>query len=168
MDRILLTLLFGAIGGYIGSKTSLPSGTLLGAMLAVGIANLSGFQGKLPPNISFITQVVIGCIIGLNINQKNVKALSELIMPSVIIVAGLIFMSIVLGILLYKFTGIDYITALFSTSPGGLSSIILITESYGAETHIVMLFHTLRLITVVTLMPIIIKWTYNIAEILKL
>ena len=66
--------------------------------------------------------------------------------------------SLLLGLFISKVTGMDLVTALFSTSPGGLSNIVLISDAYGAQTHIVALLHIFRLISVVIFMPIIVKF----------
>jgi len=162
MDKIFITLLIGILGGLLGHKTGLPSGTLLGAMLAVGVFNMTTGSGKLPTQTSLVTQILVGTIIGLNFNIGNLKAISQLILPSVITVIGLMSMSIILGVILYKTTGLDLVTALFSTCPGGLTSMTLVANEYGAQTEVVVLFHTLRLVSVITLMPflskVVIKW----------
>lgn len=157
MDKIFITLLIGISGGLLGHKTGFPSGTLVGAMLAVGIFNMITNTGKLPTKTSLVTQILVGTIIGLNFNTGNIKAISQLILPSIIAVIGLLSMSIVLGVVLYKTTGQDLVTALFSTCPGGLTSMTLVANEYGAQTQVVVLFHTLRLVSVITLMPFLSK-----------
>ena len=156
--KFLMTLLVGALGGIIGVKLKLPAGALFGAMAATAIYNLLSGKGYIPPQADTILQIVIGAAIGLNFNMETIKGLGSIFLSAVIMVAGLLIFSVILGWLIHRFTGIDLITAIFSASPGGLSNIVLISNAYGAQAHIVALLHTLRLISVVVFMPVIVKF----------
>ncbi len=164
MEKTVLTLLVGCLGGYFGSKTNMPSGVLLGSMFFVGIYNLVGKTGYIPPSFSLVVQILIGSIIGLNFTLENIKSLSQLFFPSVLVVLGMLIMSVVFGVILSKLAGLDLVTSLFATSPGALSAMALLTESYGAKSHVVVLLHTFRLVSVITFMPLIIKGTLRLIK----
>ena len=83
--------------------------------------------------------------------------LKKIIIPSIILVIGLTTLSVILGYTIHKFTGIDLPTALFSAAPGGLTDMTIMSESFGAKTHIVALLHLIRLTTVLTVLPMVIK-----------
>jgi membrane AbrB-like protein len=153
-----MTLLVGTAGGIIGIKLKLPAGALFGAMVATATYNLLTSKGYVPPQANTILQIVIGATIGLNFNMENIKGLGSIFFSAVIMVIGLMVFSLILGFIISKVTGMDMITALFSASPGGLSNIVLISDAYGAQAHIVALLHTLRLVSVVVFMPIIVKF----------
>ena len=157
VTRFIMTLLVAAAGGIIGIKLKLPAGALFGAMVATAVYNLLTNKGFVPPQANIVLQIVIGATIGLNFNMETIKGLGSIFGAALIMVAGLMVFSLVLGVIISKVTGMDLITAIFSTSPGGLSNIILISDAYGAQSHIVALLHTLRLVAVVVLMPIIAK-----------
>jgi len=78
--------------------------------------------------------------------------------PALILVVGLTTFSLILGFIIHKVTGMDLLTALFSCSPGGLADMSIISEAYGAETAKVVILHSLRLMTVVTLFPLIFNY----------
>lgn len=157
LGKIVMTLLVGSLGGLIGYKSPLPAGALLGAMIAVGIFNMATGLGYMPSKSTLIVQVLLGSIIGLSFSKDNLQLLSKYIFPSIAIVLALLFLSIILGMLLHRFTGMDLATSLFATSPGALSSMSLLAEAFGAKAHIVVLFHTLRLVMVILIMPFVIK-----------
>lgn len=157
LSKIIMTLLVGSLGGLIGYKSPLPAGALLGSMIAVGIFNLMTGLGYMPSKSSLIVQVILGSIIGLSFSKENLQLLSKYLLPSLVIVLTLLLLSIILGMLLYRFTGMDLATSLFATSPGGLSAMSLLAEAFGAQAHIVVLFHTLRLVLVLLIMPFVIK-----------
>lgn len=156
--RFIMTLLVGAAGGIIGMKLKLPAGALFGAMVATAVYNLLSGKGYVPPQANTVLQIVIGATIGLNFTMDTLKGLGSIFFSALVMVVGLLAFSLALGWIIHRFTGMDLITALFSASPGGLANIVLISDAYGAQAHVVALLHTLRLISVVVFMPIIVKF----------
>lgn len=157
MEKIVITIIVGLIGGYVGVKLNIPAGAMIGSMIFVGIYNVVSNNAQLPMNFKLIAQVIIGCAVGLNFTKDSVLGLKDIIIPSIILVIGLTTLSIVLGCIIHKFTGLDLQTALFSSAPGGLADMTIMSEAFGAQTHIVALLHLIRLTTVLTVLPIVIK-----------
>lgn len=157
MQKIVLTLIMGLIGGYIGIKLKIPAGAMIGSMIFVGGYNVFTSSAYMPTNFKLIAQIVIGCTVGLNFTMDSLLGLKKIIIPSIILVIGLTTLSIILGYIIHKTTGIDLPTALFSASPGGLTDMTIMSESFGAQTHIVALLHLIRLTTVLTVLPAVIK-----------
>ncbi|SHJ53284.1 AbrB family transcriptional regulator [Paramaledivibacter caminithermalis] len=157
MDRIIYTLLIAGAGGYIGIKLRIPAGALIGSMAFVAIYNIYTEQGNIPTNFKLVAQIVVGGMIGLNFTMETISGLKKLIVPALILVVGLTLFSICLGFIIHRLTGLDLVTSLFSCSPGGLTDMTLISEAYGAQTHKVALLHLIRLITVITVLPMAIK-----------
>ena len=158
MDKILYTILIAGAGGYVGIKLKIPAGALIGAMVFVAVYNIYTGQGKIPTNFKIVAQIVVGGMIGLNFTMDTIHGLKKLIIPALILVIGLTLFSICLGFVISRLTGLDLVTALFSSSPGGLTDMVLISEAYGAEIHKVALLHLIRLITVITVLPLVIKF----------
>jgi len=165
MEKIFYTLIAAGIGGYLGVKLKIPAGALVGAMVFVAVYNIYTGQGYIPKNFKIIAQIVVGAMIGLNFTIEAVAELKNLVFPALILVFGLTFFSLILGVIISKLTGLDLVTALFSSSPGGLTDMSLIAEAYGAETDKVALLHLMRLITVITVLPIMIKILQNYLKI---
>ncbi|MEW9093782.1 MAG: AbrB family transcriptional regulator [Clostridiaceae bacterium] len=157
MEKIIYTLVIALIGGYIGIKAKIPAGALVGAMVSVAIYNIYTGKGEIPYNFKLLSQIVVGGMIGLNFTMDSVKQLKNLIFPAIILVVGLTLFSLILGFIIHKITGLDLITSLFSSAPGGITDMTLISEAYGADISKVALLHLMRLVTVITVMPIAIK-----------
>ncbi|MGE5632138.1 MAG: AbrB family transcriptional regulator [Caulobacteraceae bacterium] len=158
MVRIIYTLAVAFAGGYIGIKLKVPAGALIGAMFSVGFFNMYTDKGKIPANFKIAAQTVVGGIIGLNFTPDTLSGLKYLILPALILIIGLVLYSIVLGLIIHKLTGLDLVTSLFSTAPGGLADMTLISDAYGADTPKVALLHLVRLITVISILPVVIGW----------
>lgn len=162
MEKIFYTLLIAFIGGIIGIKVKIPAGALVGAMISVAIYNIYTGKGEIPYNFKLLSQIVVGGMIGLNFTIDSVQQIKKIILPSVILVVGLTVFSLLLGFIIHKISGIDLITALFSSAPGGITDMTLISEAYGADITKVALLHLMRLVTVITIMPLAIKVFTNI------
>ena len=157
MDKVVITLIIGLIGGYVGIKLNIPAGAMIGSMIFVGLYNVLSNKAQMPMNLKFIAQIIIGCAVGLNFTKDSILGLRNIILPSIILVIGLTTLSIILGYMIHKFTGLDLQTALFSSAPGGLADMTIMSEAFGAQTHIVALLHLIRLTTVLTVLPAVIK-----------
>ncbi len=158
MEKIIYTLAVAAIGGYIGIKIKMPAGALIGAMIAVAVFNIQTGKGDVPSQFRVIAQVAVGAMIGLNFTMDTVTGLKNLVVPALVLVIGLTAFSLFLGFILSKVTGLDLVTALFSSAPGGLTDMTLISDAYGADTPKVALLHLVRLLTVISVLPLVIGW----------
>lgn len=65
----------------------------------------------------------------------------------------MIGISLVIGLYISKITSIDKITALVGSSPGGLSAMIAVSDSLKGNSALVTIFHTIRLISVLFIIP---------------
>ncbi len=158
MDKVIITLVVAFIGGYIGIKLKMPAGALLGAMLAVAIANLGfGFVGQIPKDFRTVAQIVVGGILGLSITRSTVAELRTMLVPAIVLVFSMIGLSLIAGYILHRVTGWDLATAFFSSSPGGMTEMTLTSMSFGADTPKVALLQLMRMLSIVSFMPLVLK-----------
>ncbi|MDY0236955.1 MAG: AbrB family transcriptional regulator [Gudongella sp.] len=158
MGKIIMTLFVAAVGGLVGIKLKIPAGALVFSMLAVAIYNIYTANAFIPYNFRVMAQIVVGGMIGLRFTKETMVEIKEILIPSIVIILVLTVFSLFLAFVLHKTTGMDIVTALFSTAPGGLTDMSLISDSYGADSPKVAVIHTLRIVLVVTFVPIIIKF----------
>ena len=157
MEQLLITLVVGAAGGLIAHRLRVPSGALLGSMVAVGIYNCLGFDSYMPVQARIGVQIVIGCLLGLRLNREAFVQLKTVIRPVLIIVPSLLTFGMVTGFILHKVFGFDVYTAFLSSTPGGLTELSLLAATLGGDGPKVAVMHTFRLITVVTTTPFIMR-----------
>ncbi len=151
-----MTLSFAFLGAWVGKKLKIPAGLIIGAIVFVSVANLTIGVPPVPPLLKWSTQVIAGAFVGVDLNRESIKKLKYLIKPSCIIVGGLVSVNMLLGLLLYRITSLDLCTALFSTVPGGLAEMSVISEEMGANTPLVSVFQLSRMIFTVCTFPLII------------
>ena len=157
MVRLLITILVGSTGGLIAYRLRLPAGPMLGAMIAVGIYNCLGFESYMPAQVRVGVQIVMGCILGLNLNRDTFKQLKTVIKPALVIVPSLMIFGLTTGFILHKFFDLDMYTAFLSSTPGGLAELSLLAEALGGDGPRAAILHTIRLITVITVTPFILQ-----------
>ena len=157
MVRLLITVLVGSVGGLIAHRLRMPAGPMLGAMIAVGVYNCLGFESYMPDQVRVGVQIVMGCILGLSLNRDTFKQLKTVLKPALVIVPSLMAFGLTTGFLLHKFFNLDVYTAFLSSTPGGLAELSLLAASLGGDGPRVAILHTLRLITVITVTPIILQ-----------
>lgn len=157
MERVLITLLVACAGGIVGMKLKIPAGAMIGAMIAVAAYHIWCGKGEIPANFKIAAQIIVGGMLGLNFSMDTLYGLKEMALPAIVMLIGLMVLSVILGIVVAKTTGMDLITALFSSAPGGITEMTLASEAYGADTPKVAILHLMRLISVITILPIVIK-----------
>ena len=155
--QIVYTILIGLLGGFIGIKSRFPAGGLIGAMLAVSAFKIMGVDVRFPSWTKYFAQITIGILVGLKIQKGFFGELKELILPALIIVCGMILWGVFLGAVIHKITGLDIVTSLFSSSPGGLTDMTIIAQSLGADSPKVVFLQLCRLVSVIFFYPIIIR-----------
>ncbi len=159
MDFILffaVTVVIGIIGSLIATKLRMPGGMMVGAMILVAVFNIFTGKGTFPRIFKTFLQVFSGVIIGSRVGRKDVKELRFIIVPTIILLIFMMIMNVTLGYLIHKVGGLDIITSLFSSSPGGLSDMGLLAEDLGANPAYVTILQLVRVLTIYFFMPTII------------
>lgn len=153
MLPLFYTILAAIAGGLLVKALKVPAGAMIGALAAVALLNIFTGEAFLPAEIKVIVQAIAGTFIGVGIRKEDVLALKKMIKPAVIIVAAVIFLTLVMGFLLCFFTKYDLVTSLFCCAPGGVVDMALISFDMGADTSIVSILQLTRLISVIALFP---------------
>ena len=155
-DYMIMALLAFA-GGILGFWLEIPTGTMLGSMLACGgVALLMSKHYRFDSRLRFIAQVVIGLVTGARITPEIAVKLPTLIVPAILVTLVMLVGSFIMAFLLYKTSEWDLTTCFICVSPAGLSQIAAFAESAGADPLVAIVFHTVRMVGIVTLYPWII------------
>lgn len=87
----------------------------------------------MPKQVRWFAQMCAGALIGSSITRENLLSLKYMILPVVIVLLGMVIMNYTIGFLLYKTSGIDLKTALFSAVPAGVADMALIADEFHAD-----------------------------------
>lgn len=153
----LITLAAAVGGSFLAVKIKMPAGTMLGAMIGVAIFNIFSGKGFFPEELRTVVQVFSGAMIGSKVSKKDVVELKYIIVPTIILLLFMTLMNVSLGLTIYKVGSLDIATALFASSPGGLSDMALLSEELGANSTYVTLLQLIRVLTIFSFMPAIVK-----------
>lgn len=155
---VLKTLGLAIVGGFIGYKLKIPAGAMMGSMLAVAAGALLKFDlGALPSYSKPVVQVVLGAILGLGLRNTSLEQLKSLIIPAAVIIAILMTAGFATAFILNRFFGLDLLTAIFSSTPGGMTELSMVAADIGANSPIVALLQLIRLMSVIVLVVPIAK-----------
>ncbi len=158
MISILLTLVVAWVGYRIAGQLRLPAPAMLGSMLAVGITNVFLDYAALPWMSKVIAQAVAGAFIGMQIKKKDVLNFQYLIGPFLLLTLLLTINTFITGTVVHTLAGFDMKTSLLGAVAGGVSDISLLSIELGADTPIVALMQTLRLVGVLLFFPYWIRY----------
>jgi hypothetical protein len=154
----LIRLAVGGVIALIGAlvavwlKTPLP--WMLGPLLFIAIFKIASAPISSSANLRYLGQWGIGVSLGLYFTPYVVGVIAQNIWP---ILAGMGF-AICLGLygtlVFSKLGGVDLKTAWFSSAIGGASEMTSLSERYGGRSDLVASAHSLRILTVVVVIPI--------------
>ncbi len=148
---LAIALPIGAIGGTVFYALSLPLAWMLGSMIAVMVAALAGAPVRMPNPVRAVFVTVIGVLLGSAFTPELLEQAARF-GGTLLIQIAFMAAATALGYTIYRTLGkYDHTTAYFSSTPGGLSEMSLVSEALGGDTRIVPLNHGVRIVLVVTL-----------------
>lgn len=149
----IATALLAFAGGALAAVIGLPAAWLMGAMVAVATAAIAGLPVGLPNRLRDLAFLLLGISIGSSVTPGIIGELGA--WPGSI---ALLFISIAATIFvsstyLQRVQGWDRTTARFASMPGAFSSVAIIAAQSDADLPRVILAQSLRVFTLVALMP---------------
>lgn len=152
-----LALGAAAAGGFLFRWLGVPAGAVIGSICATLLVNVLVRSLSLPRAARFIVQVCCGCFVGCQITREALASIGTLLLPMGLVVVEVLCMAFITSWLIGKLTKLDRPTALFSCIPGGIAEMSLLSEELGLDTPKIVAAHTCRIITVIVLMPLLIR-----------
>ena len=161
----VLALALGGIGSGVAWLIGLPLPFLLGSVLAVAVAALSGVRPfgvapAIPEKIRLFFVPVIGVSIGSAFTPEVLDEMPGW-WPSVLALVLYIPLAQFLGYLVMRrMGGLDRATAFYGAAPGGLIEAVLLGEQHGADPAMLTMLQFMRLLLCIVFIPIGISlWT---------
>lgn len=153
----LLMVPVAAFVGWLASRLGVPTGGMLGAMLVGGgMALALGKRYTFDQRLRYTAQIGLGLVTGQRVTPQIAAQLAGLLIPALAVTFVMLLGCALLAILLYKTSEWDLTTCLLCVAPTGMSQVASFAEELGADPLTASLFHTARLVGIVTLYPWII------------
>ena len=151
--KLILVFAVCTAAGLFFRWLGVTSGAMLGSMLAG--ATFTVFMGKnrFPSQIRVCMSILSGAFMGCRFSRADLANIDVLALPILIMLVGLIVFILFNGFLVSKFTDLDYPTALFASTPGGMTEMAILAEDMGVDSFKVSILHTIRLFFVIAFFP---------------
>ncbi len=156
IQRWLLIAGAAAGGGWLFALVGLPAAWFLGPMAAAGaLACLRGEPARLPTGLTLVAQAMIGSAVSTALTPEALEVFRHYWWGILLIILLLLSISIVNGLLLARFSRMNLATALLGTLPGGAPGMVALSETLGADTRLVAIMQSLRLMLVVATLGLV-------------
>ncbi|MBU9713417.1 AbrB family transcriptional regulator [Evansella tamaricis] len=171
--QVFKTVLIGFIGGILFYIVNLPLPWVLGAMTIIILWNsLPKSTVLLPAPLKNSGLLIIGSYFGLYFTKDTFLTVGPYVIPYIIVTVVLVFIGIFNSLLVTRWIPVDRITSVFGSIPGGLTEMVIASESLKAQSSLVAIFQTVRLLTVLFVVPLIVVHffsgeTFQIEEIVN-
>ena len=131
--KLVLVFAVCTAAGLFFRWLGITSGAMLGSMLAG--ATFTVFMGKnrFPSQIRVCMSILSGAFMGCRFSRADLANIDVLAIPILIMLIGLIVFILFNGFLVSKFTDLDYPTALFASTPGGMTEMAILAEDMGVD-----------------------------------
>ncbi|HEX9569697.1 MAG TPA: AbrB family transcriptional regulator [Rhodospirillales bacterium] len=146
---ILATLLFGAVGGILFFKLTMPLPWMIGAMVVTTVAALAGAPLKGPGGIRPLMITILGIMLG-SAFTSDALAHAGRWWPSLVILIGfIVVVTAAVAAFLVKAGKFDPVSAYFSAAPGGFATMLVLGGELGGDERRISLVHAVRILLTV-------------------
>ena len=149
----LIVIFISIPSAIIADYFNVPLAWMLGPMLAVSIAALSGIKVKMPKLALNIILIILGLHIGNYIDQNLINQMKDWFWTSAIMFAYILISIFIVSKYLQKYSGYKEKTSIFSAAPGALGPLLILAEYEKSDLSQVATSHLIRLIIIITVFP---------------
>lgn len=146
---VLVTALTGSVAGYLFHRFRLPGGALVGSMIAVGVLHVSvtGLE-PIARDVRVAAQIMVGIMIGATIKKEPLKLLRRYVPQILLVLAVVLGAAAASGLLLVEVAGLDLLTGLLATVPGGAADVTAAALDLNSDVAVVAAFQLIRQLTI--------------------
>lgn len=145
-------------GIWVGARFRLPSGALIGAILVGMVVGAAGWGPiTFPPVVLAAAYLLLGTRVGSRFDPAVLRRIRDLLPWVLGFIALMTVVSAGLGWALAAVTGIDLLTAILATSPGGMDGAMIAALDTGANVPLVLAVQLSRLLLMVIAGPLVVR-----------
>jgi len=152
--NLLVLVVAGLLGVWGGQRIHIPSPTFLGPFLAaLAFSWTLPFQFSLPAPIFDMGMLLVGLSIGIRFDVPMARKLGKVALIESGLVIALIGICLGLGYLFHLGTGVDTMTAVLGSTPGGMDVMVASALELGADPGLVLAMQMTRWFMVLLIGP---------------
>ena len=148
-----IVILISIPSAIIADYFNVPLAWMLGPMLVVSIAALSGIKVQMPRLALSINLIILGLHIGNYIDQNFINQMKDWIWTSTIMFGYILLSIFIVSKYLQKYSGYKNKSSIFSAAPGALGPLLILAEYEKSDLSQVATSHLIRLIIIITVFP---------------
>lgn len=153
-----LALSLCAAAGALFTWLNAPLPWMIGPMFAMAACNGSGARLRSPPGSRPLGQAIIGTALGLYFTPDVAREVASYWSLLLLAAALALVLSALCGWVLSRTTRTDPVTAFFASVPGGAAEMTVLGERFGAKLDRLALAQSLRVLTVVVVIPFVLTY----------
>jgi uncharacterized protein len=165
MNALASLALYGSIGvagGFIGDRLKVPSGAMIGAMIAViALKLLLKSEWEIPKGYGFTLQVLVGVMVGASFHPSLLQTFYKIAIPVVISCIVLVGVGLIMALVFAKLGMMDIGTSYLGTNPGAMTVLLVLADESNVNASVITAFHLFRVIFVVITAPLVYKLLAN-------
>ncbi|RXT02316.1 AbrB family transcriptional regulator [Ammoniphilus sp. CFH 90114] len=158
ITSFLETLVISVIGGILFSQLHIPLAWLLGPMTTVMVWKMVTNRVLFWP-LSFrnIGLMGLGYLLGVSFTRETLVQVASHLPTMLVATVLVILFSFLMGYILTRTCKISLMTGMIGSVPGGLSQMVMLGEELrGVDSTVVTFMQTLRLLSVIFLVPFLV------------
>ena len=157
-------LVIAAAGGILLHLLGIAAGAMIGAMIAAAACCMFFGRMPFPLTLRLGMQIFAGAFIGIGLDREGLARMGDVGISLLILVIGIFIFVFLVTLLLHKVAGLDLITSMLSSTPGGVQEMSLLSEDIGGDTPKIAVMQTARLISVILFFPLMLQFILRIIE----
>lgn len=126
-------------------RLKVPGGMMVGAILAVTILSITTDLAVMPVQAKVTAQCLAGAFIACSVSREDLKNIPRLWKPLMVLLASLLAVNLLMGLLIWRISPLDPLTAMLSCVPGGMSDTPIIAADMGADAGKVAILQFVRM-----------------------
>lgn len=162
-------IMLGALTGvYLSKIIKMPAPWLVGSMLGAAIVQLilpvlfrHAGATFWPHELIILAQILIGSSIGSRVNKNMFKGFGKIVIVGLLSSIFLVITMLLCSYLISITTRIPLVTCILAFAPGGVAEMSTAAVALRADSTFVVAVQTLRLITILLLLPPIFRFLNN-------
>ncbi len=158
-----LALALGVIGGALFKHFQMPLAWMLGAMTATTIGAFAGLEMVVPDRMRGLMIGVLGVMVGTAFSPELLARLVGWLGGVALLAVFIVVVSACIYLYFRRVAGFDPTTAYFSSTPGGLTVMVIIGEAMGGDSRAIALVQSVRVLAVVSLVPLYFRLVEGVA-----
>ena len=156
---LMMLLGLASAGAGLGRLLRLPMWPVTGSILGAATAHFLGPSGVVPPQWWSVTgQLLVGAGVGSMVGRDFFASVRRVSGPGSLVVVLIVLVGAGAGAALAASGALPPVPAMLGSIPGGVGEMVAATAGLGGDSGLVAGMHLIRLVVVLSALPLLLRW----------